>query len=174
MALFRWRFPLPDPIYSTPRVPNSRPQVSRGGACLRSRCARCATGEIHRVNGWRKKASDYANTRASMQSADARSSADIPGSLKSSGGGCCEVGPGGVFVVSGVGFQAAVQDADEPVGQLSQGALVADIPGPTVGSSSWPRVIRASRRRPTVGVRRPVAGCVRTGQGRLSWCRRLG
>ncbi len=44
--------------------------------------------------------------------------ADIPGSLKSSGS-CCEVGPGGVFVVAGVGLQAAVQDADEAVGQLS-------------------------------------------------------
>ena len=44
--------------------------------------------------------------------------ADIPGSLKSSGS-CCEVGPGGVFVVAGVGFEAAVQDADEAVGQLS-------------------------------------------------------
>jgi len=48
----------------------------------------------------------------------AHHAADIPGSLKSSGG-CSEVGPGCVFVVAGVGFQAAVQDADEPVGQLS-------------------------------------------------------
>jgi hypothetical protein len=29
------------------------------------------------------------------------------------------VGPGGVFVVAGSGFQAAVQDADQPVAQLA-------------------------------------------------------
>ena len=51
----------------------------------------------------------------SQPAGDVLNPADIPGSLKSSGGGC-EVGPGGVFVVAGVGFQAAMQDADEPVG----------------------------------------------------------
>jgi hypothetical protein len=59
-------------------------------------------------------------------------------SVVDSGG--CEVGPGGVFVVAGVGFQAAMQDADEPVGQLSQGCLVTDVPGPqllVVAPGSW-------------------------------------
>ena len=34
------------------------------------------------------------------------------------------VAPGGVFVVSGVVFQAAVQDADPPVAEGSQGLVV--------------------------------------------------
>src|SRR5215831_4231204 len=33
--------------------------------------------------------------------------------------------PGGGLVVAGAGFQAAVQDADEPVGELAQGGWVA-------------------------------------------------
>jgi hypothetical protein len=51
-----------------------------------------------------------------------------------------EVGPGGAFVVVGVGFQAAVEDADEPVGELAEGGLV---PGAAVaecqvvGAGSW-------------------------------------
>ena len=36
--------------------------------------------------------------------------------------------PGGVFVVAGVGLQAAVEDADEAVGELAEGGLVADVP----------------------------------------------
>jgi len=76
-----------------------------------------------------RAASDYAGQCVNVRLGSALNSADIPGSLKSSRG-CSEVGPGGVFVVSGVGFQAAVQDADEPVGQLSQGCLVANVPGP--------------------------------------------
>jgi hypothetical protein len=39
------------------------------------------------------------------------------------------VAPGGVFVVEGAGLQAAVQDADETVGDLAQGGLVADLAG---------------------------------------------
>src|SRR5262249_56482080 len=39
------------------------------------------------------------------------------------------VRPGGGFVVDGAGLQAAVQDADEPVGELAQGRLVADVSG---------------------------------------------
>ena len=35
--------------------------------------------------------------------------------------------PGGVFVVGGVGLQAAVEDADEAVGELAEGGLVADL-----------------------------------------------
>jgi hypothetical protein len=34
------------------------------------------------------------------------------------------VRPGGVFVVEGVGLQAAVQDADEAVRQLAHGGVV--------------------------------------------------
>jgi hypothetical protein len=36
--------------------------------------------------------------------------------------------PGGVFVVAGVGLEAAVEDADEAVGELTQRCLVADVP----------------------------------------------
>jgi hypothetical protein len=37
---------------------------------------------------------------------------------------CCAVDvvpPCGGFVVAGAGFEAAVRDADEPIGQLTQG-----------------------------------------------------
>lgn len=34
-----------------------------------------------------------------------------------------------MFVVAGVGLQTAVQDAGEPVGELSQGCLVANVSG---------------------------------------------
>src|SRR6266516_1801862 len=34
------------------------------------------------------------------------------------------MGPGGGLVVGGAGFEAAVQDADEPVGELAQGGVV--------------------------------------------------
>jgi hypothetical protein len=34
------------------------------------------------------------------------------------------VAPGDVFVVEGAGFEAAVEDADEPVGDLAQGRVV--------------------------------------------------
>src|SRR5215471_5167714 len=53
---------------------------------------------------------------------------DIPGFSMSSGPGEV-VRPGGGFVVDGAGLQAAVQDADEPVGELAQGRLVADVSG---------------------------------------------
>jgi hypothetical protein len=53
--------------------------------------------------------------------------ADIRGSLLSSGG-FGVVGLGGVFVVGGCGCEAAaVQDADEAVGELAQAGLVADV-----------------------------------------------
>jgi hypothetical protein len=56
----------------------------------------------------------------------APTAADIPGSWLSSGGFGVVV-PGGVFVVGGCGFEAAVQDADEAVGELAQRGLVADV-----------------------------------------------
>ena len=52
--------------------------------------------------------------------------ADIRGSWLSSGG-FGVVGLGGVFVVGGCGCEAAVRDADEAVGELAQGGLVADV-----------------------------------------------
>ena len=36
----------------------------------------------------------------------------------------CVVRPGGRLVVEGEGFEAAVLDADEPVGELAQGRVV--------------------------------------------------
>jgi hypothetical protein len=58
-------------------------------------------------------------------SANARLAPDIPGFSMSSS--CCVVVlPGDGLVVGGVGFQAAVQDANESVGDLSQCCLVAD------------------------------------------------
>ena len=39
------------------------------------------------------------------------------------------VGPGGGFVIEGAGFQAAVQDADESVGELAECGLVTDLAG---------------------------------------------
>jgi hypothetical protein len=37
--------------------------------------------------------------------------------------------PGGVFVVDGAGFEAAVQDADEAVAELAERGVVADAAG---------------------------------------------
>jgi len=57
---------------------------------------------------------------------------DIPGAWMSSrsvdflAGG---QGPGGGLVVESAGFQAAVQDADEPVGELAESGVVADFAG---------------------------------------------
>ena len=47
-----------------------------------------------------------------------------------SGGSDVLVLPGGVLVVLGAGLEAAVQDADEPVRELPQRGVVADLPGP--------------------------------------------
>ena len=44
-----------------------------------------------------------------------------------SSGRCCVVCPGCVFVVAGSRFEAAVEDADEAVGELAEGGLVADV-----------------------------------------------
>ena len=56
----------------------------------------------------------------------ALSAADIPGFWMSSGSGV--VGPGDVLVVCRVGLQAAMEDADQSVGNLTQGRLVTDPP----------------------------------------------
>src|SRR5258708_8898960 len=58
---------------------------------------------------------------------------DIPGadmssrSLDSLAG---DLRPGGGLVIEGAGFQAAVQDADEPVGQVAERGAVAGADGP--------------------------------------------
>ena len=44
-----------------------------------------------------------------------------------SSGAVLDVCPGGVLVVAGSGFEAAVQDADEAVGELAEGGVVADV-----------------------------------------------
>jgi hypothetical protein len=48
--------------------------------------------------------------------------------------------PSGGFVVAGVRLQAAAEDADEAVAELTQGGLVADAAGAhrgVVGSGAW-------------------------------------
>ena len=60
--------------------------------------------------------------------------------LRVSSGVGHDVCPGGVFVVGGVGLQAAVQDADEAVGELAQCGFVADLAVAelvVVGGGSW-------------------------------------
>ena len=52
---------------------------------------------------------------------------DIPCRFVSSGGGDLMV-PGRVFVVFRAGFEAAVQNADEPVRELPQRGVVAYLP----------------------------------------------
>jgi hypothetical protein len=50
------------------------------------------------------------------------------------------VGPGDGRVVAGAGFQAAMQDTDEPIAELTQGCLVADVSGPkrvVIGARAW-------------------------------------
>src|SRR6266540_5086815 len=39
------------------------------------------------------------------------------------------VGPGGCLVVEGAGFEASVEDSDEPVGELAQGRVVVSAAG---------------------------------------------
>ena len=51
------------------------------------------------------------------------STSDIPRSRESSGLAAA-VAPGAVFVVGGVGFEAAVEDADEAVAEGSEGLVV--------------------------------------------------
>src|SRR4051794_21858708 len=56
-----------------------------------------------------------------------RGGTDIPWCGASSRGGA--LGPGGVFAIGGSGLQAAVQDADEAVGQLAEGGVVSGAAG---------------------------------------------
>jgi hypothetical protein len=42
------------------------------------------------------------------------------------------VGPGGCLIVEGAGFEASVQDADEPVGEAAEGVVVLDAAGAEV------------------------------------------
>src|SRR5690606_13902518 len=59
-------------------------------------------------------------SRAVVDGASVRAKKDIPGAGVSSGGGVGDVrGPGGGLVVGCFGFQAAVEDADEAVGELA-------------------------------------------------------
>src|SRR5947208_16881624 len=57
----------------------------------------------------------------------AHHAADIPCSLLSRD--WLEMRPSSGFVVGGVGFEAAVEDADEAVAELAEGGLVADAAG---------------------------------------------
>lgn len=60
-----------------------------------------------------------------VRAISALSAADIPSFSMTSGTGHV-VAPGGVFVVASSGFEAAVEDADETVGELAECGLVAD------------------------------------------------
>jgi hypothetical protein len=100
----------------------------------------------------------------------ARIAADIPGSLMSSSG-CGVVTAGGVFVVAGLGLGAAVEDADEVVGELAVCGLVADVLvaellviGPVLG------VICAVSGTPIAAVRPWGVGCGCSGRARSFWC----
>ena len=67
------------------------------------------------------------------------SSKDIPGPRLSSGV-LLPVALGGVFVVEGAGFEAAVEDADEPVGEPAQSVVVLVSRGALLvveGAGSW-------------------------------------
>ncbi len=86
---------------------------------VRNRYHSCAA--IHRRRS-------YARCPGPTTSRVARTSADIPGFQPSSGGGQ-DVCPGGVFVIGGVGLQAAVQDADKAIGELAERGLMTDLAG---------------------------------------------
>ena len=60
------------------------------------------------------------------------------------------VGPGLRFVVEAAGFEAAVEDADEAVAELTKGGVVADV------SSSHRVVGGAGARRPAEGAEGPL------------------
>ena len=79
----------------------------------------------------------------------------------SSDGGCVVL-PGGVFVVFGAGFEAAVQDADEPVRELTKRGVVTDLPG-SQGVVVGPRTRRRTERGKRLLVKRvaePTVGGV--------------
>jgi hypothetical protein len=71
---------------------------------------------------------DAGNTVSEIDPARAASMRQTSQVLGLSSGGCCVVCPGGLLVVAGVGLQAAVEDADEAVGELAERSLVADVP----------------------------------------------
>ena len=52
------------------------------------------------------------------------------------------VRPGGGLVVGGAGFKAAVQDADETVGELTQGGVVPGSAGALLPARGRPSAIR--------------------------------
>lgn len=60
------------------------------------------------------------------------------------------VAPGGVFVVAGAGFEASLEDANEPVGEPSQGVIVTVASGAllVVGGTGSGEVLRAAYVRP--------------------------
>src|SRR5215472_10146312 len=98
-------------------ITNSPPNCPPMSDCaLRSPSSRCACDQ------------DRHWTRRRHHRLRSINATDIPGFSMSSGPGEV-VRPGGGFVVDGAGLQAAVQDADEPVGELAQGRLVADVSG---------------------------------------------
>src|SRR5262245_927403 len=76
-------------------------------------------------SGRRKTDADHLRSMPAKRPANAT---DIQGFSMSS---CCRVvvGPGGGLVVEAAGLQAAVQDADEPIGELAWCCLVTDLAG---------------------------------------------
>src|SRR5664280_3079697 len=96
---------------------------------------------------------------------------DIPWRSLSSNGGfqalavaLVAVLPGGVLVEKGAGLEAAVQDADEPVRELPQGRVVADVPAAqrvVVGPRTRRSAQRAERLLVQRGAQAPVGGVPR-------------
>jgi len=58
----------------------------------------------------------------------------------------CGLRPGGCLVVEGAGFEAAVEDAGEPVGELAEGGVVAGAAGAlmVVAGADLPRTFRTA------------------------------
>ncbi|MCP2317933.1 putative transposase of IS4/5 family (DUF4096) [Nocardia amikacinitolerans] len=69
-------------------------------------------------------------SRAVIDAASVRAKKDIPGARRSSGSGVLvSQGPRHSLVVDGSGLEAAVEDADEAVGELAQRGLVFETAG---------------------------------------------
>jgi transposase len=84
---------------------------------------------LHEVLLARLRAADALDfSRAAVDSSHIRALKDIPGASTSSGG-FVVVRPGGDLAVEGAGFEASVQDADEPVGDLAQCRSMTDAAG---------------------------------------------
>src|SRR6476619_6331560 len=77
----------------------------------------------------------------------------------SSDGGCVVL-PGGVLVVVGAGLEAAVQDADQPVRELAQSGVVANLPG-SERVVIQPRARGCTKRRERLLVERVAESTVR-------------